>query len=169
MQKKGFFGVTRRSDFDHRLTVLFYSSIFAPLILLFFGLGRYQRPNSYVSPYVIFPEWFVWALAICCIGVSLFGIFLYKKRIPEAKSQVLLRWKAQRFLRAASYKYTLSAFAGVFAAFGYYMTGESQLAIVVMGILTLFIFQRPTNKAIYKDLSLKQDEILLFKSSQTWA
>ena len=169
MQKKGFFKVTRRSDFIHRLTVLFYSSVFAPLILLFFGLGRYQQPNSHASPYVIFPEWFIWLVGISCIGVALLGIFFYKKRIPDAKAQVLLRWKIQRFLRASSYKYTIPAFAGVFAALGYYMTGEGELALVVMGLITLLIFQRPTTKKIYRELSLEQDEIQLFKSGQTWS
>lgn len=169
MQKKSFFGVTRRSDFNYRLAVLFYSSIFTPLTLLFFGLGRYQKPNSYALPYVHFPEWFVWLLAICCLSIAFLGTFLYKKRLPDAKSQVLLRWKIQHFLRAASYKYTLPAFSGAFAALGYYMTGEGEFALVVMGILTLFIFQRPKTKSIYKELSLKQDEIALFKSGQIWA
>ncbi len=93
MQKKGFFGVTRRSDFIKRLYVLFYSSISAPLILFVFGLSRYQKPNSYASPYVIFPEWFVWLLAISCIGIAFLGILLYKRRISDARAQVLLRWK----------------------------------------------------------------------------
>lgn len=56
MQKKGFFGVTKHSDFVRRLDILFYSSFAAPFILLLFGLGRYQKPNSYASPYVIFPN-----------------------------------------------------------------------------------------------------------------
>lgn len=169
MQKKGFFGVTKRSDFTHRLSILFYSSVSAPLILLFFGLGRYQKPNSYASPYVIFPEWFIWLLAVSCIGVAFLGFLLYKKRIPEAKSQVLLRWKAQRFLRASSYRYTLPAFSGVFAALGYYMTGEGEFAMVVMCILTLFLLQRPTTKKVCKELSLRNDEITLFRSEQIWA
>jgi uncharacterized membrane protein len=169
MQKKGFFGVTRRADFVYRLGVLFYSSVSAPLILLFFGLGRYQKSNSYVSPYVVFPDWFVWLLAISCIGVALSGFFIYKKRIPDAKAQVLLRWKVQRFLRASSYRYTLPAFSSAFAAFGYYMTGELAFAFVVMSILTLFLLQRPSTKKICKELSLKNDEISLFRSEQTWA
>ncbi|PIY11225.1 MAG: hypothetical protein COZ18_04415 [Flexibacter sp. CG_4_10_14_3_um_filter_32_15] len=169
MQKKGFFGVTRRADFTQRLDILFYSSVSAPLILLFFGLGRYQKPNSYASPYIIFPDWFVWLLVLSCIGVALSGILLYKKRIPNAKAQVLLRWKIQRFLRAASYKYTLPAFSGVFAALGYYMTGEIEFAFVVMSILTLFLLQRPTTKKVCKELSLQNDEISLFRSEQTWA
>lgn len=169
MQKKGFFGVTRRSDFFHRLDILFYSSILAPLILLFFGLGRYQQPNSHASPYINFPDWLVWLLAISCIGVALLGILLYKKRLPNAKAQVLLRWKAQRFLRASSYKYTLPAFSGAFAALGYYMTGAGILAFVVMSIITLFLLQRPTSKKVCKELSLQNEEISLFRSEQTWA
>ena len=169
MQKKGFFGVTRRADFVHRLDILFYSSIAAPLILLFFGLNRYQKLNGSASPYVIFPEWFVWLLAFSCIGVALLGILLYKKRIPNAKAQVLLRWKIQRFLRASSYKYTLPAFSGVFAALGYYMTGEGEFAVVVMCILTMFLVQRPTTKKVCKELSLQNEEITLFRSEQTWA
>lgn len=169
MQKKGFFGVTRRSDFFHRLDILFYSSVSAPLILLFFGLARYQKPDSYASPYIIFPEWFVWLLAISCIGVALLGVLLYKKRIPDAKSQVLLRWKIQRFLRASSYKYTLPAFSGAFAGLGYYMTGEGEFAVVVMCILTAFLLQKPNTKTVCKELSLGNEEISLFRSEQTWA
>ncbi|WP_375561440.1 hypothetical protein ACE193_02480 [Bernardetia sp. OM2101] len=170
MQKKGFFGVTRRSDFFHRLDILFYSSVSAPLILLFFGLGRYQQPNSHVYPYINnFPQWFIWLLAISCIGVALLGILLYKKRIPNAKAQVLLRWKVQHFLRASSYKYTFPAFSGAFAALGYYMTGEGIFAFVVMSILTLFLLQRPTSKKVCKELSLQNEEISLFRSEQTWA
>jgi len=137
--------------------------------LLFVGLARYQKPNNYASPYVIFPEWFVWLLAISCIAVALLGILLYKNRIPDAKSQVLLRWKIQRFLRASSYKYTLAAFAGAFAGLAYYMTGEGEFAVVVMCILTLFLLQRPTTKKVCKELSLQNEEISLFRSEQTWA
>jgi hypothetical protein len=169
MQKKGFFGVTKRSDFIHRLDILFYSSISAPLILLLFGLVRYQKPNSHASAYVDFPEWFVWLLAISCIGVALSGTLLYKKRIPNAKAQVLLRWKVQRFLRASSYKYTLAAFAGSFAGLGYYMTGEGEFAIVVMSILTFILLQRPTTKKTCKELSLRNEDISSFRSEQTWA
>jgi hypothetical protein len=169
MQKKSFFGVTRRSDFIQRLSILFYSSVSAPLIVLFLGLGRYQKPNSYASPYVIFPSWFVWLLAVSCIGVAFLGLILYKKRIPDAKAQVLLRWKIQRFLRASSYRYTLPAFSGAFAALGYYMTGETEFAIVVMSILTLFLLQRPDSKKVCKELSLQNEEITLFRSEQTWA
>ncbi|WP_338766827.1 hypothetical protein WAF17_04590 [Bernardetia sp. ABR2-2B] len=169
MQKKGFFGVTRRSDFTHRLSILFYSSILLPLILLFFGLGRYESPNSYVSPYVVFPEWFIWLLAISCVFVASLGVILYKKRIPDAKSQVLLRWKAQRFLRASSYRYTLPAFSGAFAGLGYFMTGQGEFAVVVVGILTLILLQRPTTKNACKELSLQNEEISLFRSEKTWA
>ncbi len=169
MQKKGFFGVTRHSDFVHRLDTLFYSSISAPLILFFFGLGRYQLSNNYISPYIIIPEWLVWLLVIFCFGTSFLGILLYKKRIPDAKSQVLLRWKVQHFLRASSYKYTLPAFSGSFAGLGYYMTGETELAIVVMSIITLLVLQRPTSKKACKELSLQNDEISLFSSEQTWS
>lgn len=169
MQKKGFFGVTKRSDFIRRLSILFYSSISAPLILLFFGLERYQTPNNYISPYVIFPEWLVWVLAIACISVALSGTFLYKKRIPDAKAQVLLRWKIQHFLRASSYKHTLPAFAGAFAGLGYYMTGEGEFAVVVIGILTLLLLQRPTTKTTCKELSLQNEELSLFRSTQVWA
>ncbi|AFM06220.1 hypothetical protein Fleli_3917 [Bernardetia litoralis DSM 6794] len=168
-QKKGFFGVTRHSDFVNRLYILFYSSISAPIILLCFGLGRYQKPNSYASPYVIFPEWFVWLLALSCIGVAFSGIFLYKKRIPNAKAQVLLRWKVQRFLRASSYQYTLPAFAGSFAGLGYYMTGAGEFAIVVISILSFLLLQRPTTKKACKELSLQNEEISLFRSGQIWA
>ena len=101
--------------------------------------------------------------------MAFLGFLLYKKRIPEAKSQVLLRWKAQRFLRASSYRYTLPAFSGVFAALGYYMTGEGEFAMVVMCILTLFLLQRPTTKKVCKELSLRNDEITLFRSEQIWA
>ncbi len=118
MQKKGFFGITRRSDFINRLYILFFASVFSPFILLFLGLGRYQKPNSYASPYVIFPEWFTLLVAISCIGIAFLGLFLYKKRIPDAKSQVLLRWKVQRFLRASSYKYTTSCFCWCFCWLG---------------------------------------------------
>lgn len=169
MQKKGFFGVTKRADFIHRLDLLFYSSVSAPLIVFFFGLGRYQKLNNYASAYVIFPEWLVWLLAVSCIGVSFLGILLYKKRIPDAKSQVLLRWKIQRFLRASSYKYTLPAFSATFAALGYYMTGEGAFALVVMAILSLLLLERPTTKKACKELALQNEELSLFKSEQTWA
>lgn len=169
MQKKGFFGVTKHSDFVRRLDILFYSSFAAPFILLLFGLGRYQKPNSYASPYVIFPEWFVWLLAISSLLVALLGVLLYKKRIPDAKAQVLLRWKVQRFLRASSYKYTIPAFSGAFSSLGYYMTGEGEFVVVVLIILTSFLLQRPTAKKICKTLSLHQEEISIFRSEQTWA
>ena len=169
MQKKGFFGVTRRSDLRYRLDVLFYSSVSAPLLLLFLGLNRYQKPDSYAYPYVVFPEWFVWLLAIFCIGVAFLGVLLYKKRISTAKSQVLLRWKVQRFLHAISYKYTFPAFSAAFAALGYYMTGEGEFAFVVTSIITLFLLQRPTTNKVCKELSLQKDEISLFQSEQIWA
>ena len=49
------------------------------------------------------------------------------------------------------------------------MTGEIEFAIVVMSILTLFLLQRPTTKAVCKELSLQNEEISLFRSEKTWA